>query len=315
MIGLEERIAEYLLVRRALGFKLERMELQLTQFAAYHAASGAQRITVEAVLAWAVLPGGAADYHHARLAAVRTFLRWLKPFDMAVEVPPAGMFPARSRRAVPYHYTDAQLRDLMNRAAQIRSPLRAATYQTLIGLLACTGLRVGEAIRADVTDLADGVLRVADTKFGKARLVPLHSSTLAALAAYRDVLASELTAVLKTPALLVSTAGTRLHYKNVHRQFHDLVGQAGLEAHSSNCRPRVHDLRHRFAVNTMTDAYRDGRNPAEVLPVLSTYLGHVNPASTYWYLEATPELLAQAAARLEPDPPPAPELSTGKDQS
>lgn len=317
MIGLEERIGEYLRLRRALGFKLERHEQLLIQFASYLAETSAGAITVEAALAWAVLPGGAPGYHGARLAAVRTFLRWLKVFEPTIEVPPAELLAARCQRAVPFHYTDAQVRELMGQAGLLRSPLLAATYQTLIGLLAATGLRVGEAIRANASDLTDGVLTIADTKFGKTRLVPLHPSTGDALASYRQVLDRELAHTLSTPALLVSTAGTRLLYKNVHYVFHRLVEQAGITAHSSRCRPRIHDLRHRFAVDTMTDAYRYGANPAQVLPVLATYLGHANPSSTYWYLEATPQLLAQAAARLEPDPtPPAGlETSAGKDRS
>lgn len=300
MNGLEEKIREYLRLRRALGFTLERDERLLGQFAAHLTATGARTITVEAALAWAVLPGGAASYHGTRLAVVRKFLHWLKAFEPGIEVPPAGLLPVRVRRAVPYQYSPAQVRDLMIRAGQARSPLKAATYSTLIGLLACTGLRVGEAIRADTGDLNDGVLTIADTKFGKTRLVPLHPSTCHALAGYRDCVARAL-GTPSAPALFVSTVGTRLLYKNVHRLIHDLITQAGITPRSTGCRPRIHDLRHSFAVNTMSDAYRDKKNPAEVLPVLSTYLGHADPSSTYWYLEATPHLLAQAATRLDHD--------------
>ncbi len=299
MIGLEDRIGEYLRLRRALGFKLERHEALLNQFAAYLAENGSEAPTTGAALAWAVLPDGAAGYHGVRLGVVRKFLIWLKAFEPTIEVPPARLLRARSGRAPAFHYTDEQVRGLLAQAGLVRSPLRAATYTTLIGLLACTGLRVGEAIRADTGDLADGVLTITDTKFGKTRLVPLHSSTCDALASYRELVNRKLAGTMSTPALFVSNAGKRLLYKNVQFLFHRLVAQAGIEPHSSHCRPRIHDLRHSFAVNTLTDAYRNGANPAEVLPVLSTYLGHVNPASTYWYLEATPELLAEAAIRLE----------------
>lgn len=314
MTGLEDRVREYLGLRRALGFKLEDDGRLLNQFAAHLAGNGTGIITIEAALAWAVLPGGAPGYHGARLSVLRTFLRWLKAFEPSIEIPPHALLPKGSGRPVPYHYTDDQVRDLMARAAgQARSALKAATDATLIGFLACTGLRVGEAIRADVSDLADGVLTIADAKFGKTRLVPLHPSTCDALEGYRDLVNAEL-GIVSAPALFVSTAGTRLIYQNVQRLFHRLAARAGIMTSTGNCRPRIHDLRHTFAINTMTDAYRRGEDPARVLPVLSTYLGHVSPASTYWYLDATPELLAQAAARLEPGrAAPAQDLLAGKD--
>lgn len=184
----------------------------------------------------------------------------------------------------------------MAAAAKIPTPLVAATYRTLIGLLAATGLRVGEAIRANRDDLTQGVLTVADTKFGKTRLVPLHPTTVAALEDYAR-LREEILGQVRTDALFVSSAGTRLIYKNVALVFHRLVGKAGIRPRSSRCRPRLHDLRHTFAVSTMLDAYRHHDNPAEVLPVLSTYLGHASPGSTYWYLQADPHLLAAAAER------------------
>ena len=155
---------------------------------------------------------------------------------------------------------------------------------------------MGEAIRANRRDLTQGVLTVADTKFGKTRLVPLHPTTVTALDDYAR-LRDEILGQVPTDALFVSLAGTRLIYKNVHLVFHRLVGKAGVLPRSSRCQPRLHDLRHTFAVSTMLDAYRRDRNAAEVLPILSTYLGHASPGSTYWYLQADPHLLAAAAER------------------
>lgn len=301
MKGLEARIGEYLRLRRAMGFKLERDERLLFQFASYLKSANTGTVTVEHVLAWAVMPGGAPEWHAARLRAIRGFLHWAKPFDPDIEVPAAGLLTATSQRAIPYLYTDRQIQILIEQAAPTphRSVLKAATYSTLIGLLACTGMRIGEAIGADWDDLAEGVLTIADTKFGKTRLVPLHPTAVQALIGYRQILRRELKHTLDTGALFVSTAGTRLLYKNVHFHFHRLTDEAGITARSTRCRPRIHDLRHTFAVNTLAEAYRNGDDPARTLTILATYLGHISPSSTYWYLQAAPQLLAQAAGKMQ----------------
>ncbi len=180
------------------------------------------------------------------------------------------------------------------------SPLRAATFETLVGLLAVTGLRIGEALRLDRDDLdlTAGVLTIRLSKFGKSREVPIHAGTVDALATYarrRDRLCQPV-----DQAFFVSTAGRRLLYCNAHLAWLELVGQAGLLPRSATCRPRPHDLRHSFAVRTLIGWYREGIDVQAQLPALSTYLGHVHPGSTYWYLSAAPELLHIVAARLEP---------------
>jgi integrase/recombinase XerD len=179
-------------------------------------------------------------------------------------------------------------------------PLGIATYQTLIALLAVTGMRVGEAIAADRDDLdtATGVLVVRRGKFGTSRALPLHASTVAALSDYLDR-RDQLDPRPSAPSLFISTAGARLIYQNVHLKFFRLVRQAGLRPRSATCRPRIHDLRHSFAVRTLLDWYEAGIDVQARLPLLSTYLGHVHPSDTYWYLSAAPELLAFAGERLE----------------
>lgn len=295
MSGLRELVETYLRVRRALGYKLEREEYLLGQFCDY-LEQEKRPVTVESMVGWAIAPGGSPGWHRLRLIAVRSFTRWAHGFDPGIPVPPAGLLPRRCPRAVPYIYTPEQIAALMSRAGSLPRPMVAATYRTLIGLLAATGLRVGEAINADRANLRDGVLTIADTKFGKTRLIPLHPSVQEVLTGYQKT-REQLLGSAVTDALLVSSAGTRLLYKNVHFVFHRLVTQAGIEPRSPGCRPRIHDLRHTFAVRTMIDAYHEG-DPSGVLPVLSTYLGHANPGSTYWYLEAVPELLGEAALRL-----------------
>jgi integrase/recombinase XerD len=202
---------------------------------------------------------------------VRAFARHLHAIDSAHEVPPAGLLPAKSHRAVPYLYSDADIAALMAAARGLRSPLRAATFETLTGLLAVSGLRIGEALRLDRgnVDLHDGVLRIRQTKFGKSREVPLHPSTVAALSAYagrRDQLCPR----PRHPAFFVSVAGTRVLYCNFHLGWLDLVRRAGLEPRSPRCRPRPHDVRHSFAVRTLLGWYRDGVGVGAHMPLLST---------------------------------------------
>jgi integrase/recombinase XerD len=187
VIDLGAELDKYLTIRRALGFKLRRAELLLTDFVGYLNNAGIYTITTEAAFAWASLPrnGSTAWWGH-RLSAVRGFARHLNAIDPTHQVPPTGLLPAQVRRATPYLYSDADIAALMAAAARLRSPLRAVTLQTLVGLLAVTGLRIGEALRLDRGDVdaTAGVIRVRESKFGKSRELPLHPSTVAALLAY-----------------------------------------------------------------------------------------------------------------------------------
>lgn len=301
MSALRRDLDGYLVIRRALGFKLERAGLLLADFVAHLEANEADTITTDAALVWATLPpNGASNWWAQRLSVVRGFARHLHAIDPTHEVPPPGLLPGRSHRATPYLYADRDIAALMAAARGVRSPLRAATFETLVGLLAVTGLRIGEALRLDRddVDLVDGVLRIRLSKFGKSREVPLHPSTVDALAAYTR----ERDRLCRRPvdrAFFVSTAGTRLLYCNAHLAWLDLVRRAGLQRRSAACRPRPHDLRHSFAVRTLLGWYPDGADVHARLPLLSTYLGHVHPGNTYWYLSAAPELLTLVVARLD----------------
>jgi integrase len=301
MSRLDPALADYLRLRRSLGFRLERAGRLLAQFTVFLDARGADTVTVEAALAWATLPAdGGPRWLAMRLTVVRGFAAHLHALDPAHELVPGELLRDRGRRATPYLYTDADIVALMGAAASLRTPFRAATYATLIGLLAVAGLRVGEAIRLDRGDLdpVEGTLTIRTSKFGKSRLVPLHPTTVTALRRY---LARPDRPRPGTPtaALFASGAGTRLLYCAVNWTFLKLVRQVGLRARSAACRPRLHDLRHTFAVRTVLDAYRADLDVGARLPILSTYLGHVSPAATYWYLSAAPELLAAAGERLE----------------
>jgi integrase len=301
MSALRGELDRYLVIRRAVGFKLARAELLLADYLRYLDAIGSGTITTENAFAWASLPpNGHSSWWGQRLSVVRAFARHLHAIDPVHEVPPPRLLPARTHRAVPYLYSEADISALMAAARELRSPLRAATFETLVGLLTVTGLRIGETLRLDRddVDLDDGVLRVRQSKFNKSREVPLHPTTVDALAAHarrRDQLCPR----PRGPSFFVSTAGTRLRYDNVHLAWLGLVRRGGLEPRSARCRPRPHDVRHSFAVRTLLDWYRDGVHVEARLALLSTYLGHVHPANTYWYLSAAPELLGLVAARLD----------------
>jgi integrase len=298
---LRQELSDYLALRRALGYRLARAEKLLCQFLDYLEAIGASHVTLAAALNWAQLPVcGESNWWADRLSVVRGFATYLHNLDPAHEVPPADLLPRRPLRASPYLYSDADICALIAATASLRTPIRRATFATLIGLLAVTGIRVGEAIALDRDDIdtAAGLLRVRHGKFDKARLVHLHATSVAALQGYlhqRDRFAPG----GGTAAMFVSSAGTRLLYCNVHATWKQLVARAGLRPRSASCRPRIHDVRHSFAVRAMLDAYAAGEDGQTRLTLLSTWLGHVHPGSTYWYLSASPELMTAAARRLE----------------
>lgn len=302
MSGLREAVEDYITVRRGLGFKLEDYPWMLGDFVTYLEAAGASTVTAELALAWALQPGEGAhpSYLGTRLSVVRGFARHLQAFDPATEVPSADLLRWQPCRATPYLYSDGDIAALMGAARALSPRLRAATYETLIGLLAVTGARVGELIGLDRQDVDwdEGVLVITYSKFNKSRELPLHPSTIDALRAYaheRD----ELCAEPKGPSFFVSTLGKRLVYVTVQQVFARLARTAGLRPRSTRCRPRLHDARHTFACTTLLGWYRAGVDVEAHLPLLSTYMGHANPSNTFWYLSAVPELLALAAERRE----------------
>ncbi len=285
MTDIRAALGDYLIVRRALGHKLAGAEYLLGQFLAFLDQRGAARVTTDLAVAWATLPAGAsAAYRAQRLSAVRCFASWLQTMDPSTEVPPAGILTARPARAVPYPYTDGEVAALMAAARSLRYPMRRYTYQALTGLLATTGMRIGEAIRLDRGDVCfdAGLVRVVGSKFGKSREVPLHPSAVEALRRYAER-RDELCTGPKADSFFLSATGTRLVYRSVLSVFQRLLRHAGIGPRSEQCRPRIHDLRHGFASRTLADWHRAGADVQALLPLLSTYLGHVDPKSTYWY--------------------------------
>lgn len=290
----------YLAVRRALGFKLKREEQKLRQFVKYAQEQKSSIVTTALALAWATQSNNATPNTQAgNLSALRGFAQYLQASDPRHEVPPVELIPYRKVRYQPYIYSDEDVTALLKAAQGIRHPLKAATYTTLFGLLDVTGMRLGEALALDRDDFVsdDAVLIIRDSKFNKSRQLPLHSTTRNALRAYANK-RNELFSRPETPSFLFSTTGRRLISQNVHTTFWRLRKRAGLNQCKPH-RPRIQDLRHSFAVKTIRHWYEAGLDVEQKLPSLSTYLGHVSPTSTYWYLTATPDLMAIAAKRLE----------------
>ena len=303
MNALKEGIQDYLTLRRGLGFKLKKHSRFLREFELFLEQAGAVQITTRLALQWATQPEHLKQAEWAaRLSVVRGFARYWSAFDAATEIPPEGLLPFRPGRAKPYLYSDVQIQQLLDAAQNMPAPhsLQPCTYHCLFGLLAVTGLRISEALNLLSTDVdwSEGILTVRDSKFGKSRLIPLHASTLKVLSDYgvrRDALFAE----RKTPYLFCSRYAGRLDEGQVRRVFYMISRQIGIRGVSASRGPRLHDFRHRFAVQTLLRWHRSGEDVRRRLPVLSTYLGHGHVTDTYWYVTGTPELMAAVGQRLD----------------
>ncbi|HVD73588.1 MAG TPA: tyrosine-type recombinase/integrase [Xanthobacteraceae bacterium] len=304
-MSITPQLDRYLSVRRSLGYDLRTEERRLRRFARFADQEGAPHIDTALFLRWdASLPAATTSTRSARLSAVRLFAQWLSSIDPAHEVPPRGLLPDRSQRPRPHIYSEAEIASIIAAAKALPSiyGLRGLTYSTLFGLIAVTGLRISEALALDHDDLdvENGVVRVRRGKLGKERLLPLDSTVVAQLVGYsaeRDRLLGS-----APDAFFVTCKGTRLTDCSARYNFAHACQQIGLRAHQHYCRhgrgPRIHDLRHTFAVQTMINWYRTGKDPAREMIRLTTYLGHTDPDNTFWYLEAVPELLDLAMARV-----------------
>lgn len=298
---LQEALADYLRLRRRLGFEMPQDGRLLEGFVEFLERAGAERITTELALAWARMPVNAhPHYWRQRLSVVRGFARHLATIDPASEVPSKDLLPGHRPRIAPYIYTEQEIQALIAAAGRLTPRLRAARHRTLIGLLAVTGMRPGEALALDRQDvnLREGVVHVRAGKQKKQREVPLHTSTTRALGEYARLRDARFPAP-STPAFFISSRGRRMASSELNRTFTELIREVGLEGRGARARPRPHDLRHALAVHTLLDWHAAGENIDQRMPLLSTFLGHVDPASSYWYLEAVPELLELISRRLE----------------
>jgi integrase/recombinase XerD len=305
MSTLAQELDRYLTIRRSLGYDLSTAARVLRRFVTFAHGRKARHITTDLFLAWQAEFGEANQQTwSARLGMVRQFALWLSGINPRNEVPPKALIPGRYRRTRPYIYSEQEIVRIVKEAARLPSPngIRALTFATLFGLIAVTGLRVSEAIALDNSDvdLENGVLTVRCGKSGKARIVPISETTaerLIAYAAERDRLLG------RTPKpFFVSDTGNRPDDCSARYNFATVCQRIGLRApqkfNKHGRGPRIHDLRHTFAARTMVSWYRSGKDPEREMIKLSTYLGHTEPAHTYWYIEAVPELLAFASERV-----------------
>jgi integrase len=299
MSSLRQVLGDYLRIRRRLGFQLTTDQRLLESFVEFMEQARAERITNDLAVKWAMLPRDAHPHRWSqRLTVVRVFARYVSALDPDTEVPPVDLLPARRPRVAPYIYSPEEITALIQAAGRLTPPLRAASYQTVIGLMASTGLRLGEALGLDRqhVDLHDGALHVRAGKT-KQREVPLHPTATSALRSY----ARERDRRCPSPqseAFFLNITGGRLTAPDFNYYFVKLIREIGLEGAGERVRPRPHDLRHTMAVRTLLDWIEAGENVDQRMPELSTFLGHVAPESTYWYLQAVPELTALIAARL-----------------
>jgi integrase len=306
MKPLSRHLEEYLALRRRLGFELRDAGYELHKFLRFTQQAKAAFVTAKLALEWATQPTGCQPAQWAtRLSMVRRFAEYLSALDPRTEVPSKGLLPHRYHRKSPYFYSNRQVVRLIQAAQKIPSPkgLRGATYSTLFGLLAVTGMRLGEAIgldRQDV-DLEPGLLKVRQAKFNKSRWVPLHGTTRERLEQYR-ALRDRTFPHPQSPSFLLSEQGTRLTDCIVRHWFIRLSRDIGLRQPTDHHGPRIHDLRHHFVIETLHRWYRTNQDVEAHLPELTTYIGHGHVRDTYWYISATPKLLHLATQRLERQP-------------
>jgi integrase len=303
MKSLAQAVADYLALRRSLGFKLREYGDCLHEFVSFVEKNGSSHMTNKLAVEYATQRQDEKPVSWSRrLGIIRGFARYRFGADPKTEIPPIGLLRFRSRRARPYVYSQAEIRSLLQAALKIESPhkLQPHTFDCLFGLLAVSGLRLGEAINLQPQDVdwSDGVLTIRGAKFGKTRLVPLHRSTLSVLRDYAG-LRDKIFAGRVLPTFLVTSHGTKLEKTNLSRIFRELSRQTGIRKPGVRNGPRLHDFRHRFAIETLLHWYRSGEDVNRRMPVLSTYLGHANVSGTYWYLGSTPELITAASKLIE----------------
>jgi integrase/recombinase XerD len=303
MKDLKEGIQDYITLRRSLGFKLKKHSRFLREFALFLEQAGSSRITSSLALQWATQPQHIQQAEWAaRLSVVRGFARYWSATEPKTEIPPEGLLPYRPKRAKPYLYSDEQICQLVEAAKSMPAThsLQPWTYHCLFGLLAVTGLRISEALNLRSTDVdwSEGILTIRDSKFGTSRLIPLHASSLKVLSDY-GALRDRLFADRNTPYFFCSRSAGRLDEGQVRRVFYVISRQIGIRGASAKRGPRLHDFRHRFAVQTLLRWHRIGEDVRRRLPILSTYLGHGHVTDTYWYVTGTPELMTAVGQRLD----------------
>lgn len=306
MTTLRQAVEEYLVMRRSLGFRLAAAGKALRHFVAYMEDRHATYVTLDLALAWARQPTNVQSVYWAiRLGYVRAFAQYRRAADPRTQVPGPEILPFRPRRSQPYLYSTSEIDNLLRAALNLRCyrgyELRPWMFHCLFGLLSVSGLRIGEARKLELqdVDLKAGILTIRGAKFGKSRLVPIHLSTCRVLADYIERRRRHFEGKHVSSYLFVTNHGNPLDTHEPHRVFYALSRQIGLRRGAENRGPRIHDLRHTFAVSTLVRWYRLNRDTQRCLPILASYLGHTTISDTQWYLTACPQLLGEAMRRAE----------------
>jgi integrase/recombinase XerD len=298
--GLAARAEEYLAIRRRLGYELVTPGRLVRRFAADCDAAAITTVTAQVAVEWARRSSSAQDWTRwLRLSAIRGFAAYLHAIDPGHQIPARELLPRRQVRPVPSVLSAGDVEALLAQASLLRPALQAATYRTLIGVLAATGCRPGEIVRLEEDDIDwDTAFITVHGKNHLERRLPLHPSTVAALASYRR-LRDQALGPQAGPSLLVTLAGHRLSLSHAGHVFAGLVTAVGLQEGTGSRRPTLMSLRHTFAVTTLTGWLNDDGDVQARLPVLSTWMGHRQPQSTYYYLQAVPELLSAVSDRTQ----------------
>ncbi|SAL32182.1 integrase family protein [Caballeronia udeis] len=307
MNTLRKAVQDYLDLRRSLGFKLKEAGRALPDFVAFMERHRASYVTQALALAWARQPLNVQPAEWARrLCYVRQFARHRSATDLRTEIPAPGLLPFQPKRARPYLYSASEIRALLQAALEMPyrnegEALLPLTYHCLFGLLSVSGMRLGEVRNLEIqdVDLTAGILTIRGAKLGKSRFVPLHASTCKVLADYIARREHHWAGRPVSSYLFVSSWGNPMDTGQIHRAFYALSRQIGLRGASDSHGPRLHDMRHVFATNTLVRWYKSGDDPERRLPILSAYLGHAHVEDTQWYLNGSPELMREAMRRLE----------------
>lgn len=297
---LSEEVDRYIALRRTLGYKLRKPARHLRAFANYAASLGETHIRTAAVLSWTMAVGRTQDARAERFRNLALFARFLHAEDPRHEVPARNPFAARKTRPIPYIYTSDEIARILDAAGELRhqqpNPLRRELYITMLGLIAATGLRISEAIALRMDDVSsDGVLHIRETKFCKSRLVPLHPTVAEALRRYLE---KRRRVAADSDHLFPSVRHRALCPSTVNYTFRCLLRRANV-APDRKRQPRIHDLRHTFATRALERCGAERGEVARHFVALSTYLGHADIRNTYWYLQATPEMMTDIAAAAE----------------
>lgn len=303
MSNLIKAVDDYIELRRALGAKMHATKYHLLDFVSFLETRNTCVITTKLSLEWSQLPASVKQSAwHKRLESVRGFAKFYKGIDARTEVPAPNLLHRGKPRVRPYIYTDSEIQGILQAALNLpgASFLKRQTYHCLFGLLCVSGMRISEVLnlRVENVDFNAGILKVEKSKFGKSRLIPLHESTQRVLAAYMSHRDTALKGQVND-YFFISEAGKQLNQHTTRYIFYSILKRIGSPRQKKKCGPRLHDLRHRFAIETLLNWYRTGQDVERCLPVLSTYLGHLNIEHTYWYLTACPELMGLAVQRLE----------------